>query len=287
MPDRTQRPLLVFAKNRRLNCVATVNYYWRIFASAFCYTLFGVGGVLVPIVATPVIWLSSRNQLRRRRMARRLVQRLFKVFIYVARWVGVLSWDIDGVDRLREEGILVVANHPTLLDVVFLVAFTPNADCIVKRALLKNPAMKGFVSLTGYIVNDGGAQFLEDARHSLVEGSALIIFPEGTRTRPGEPLRFQRGAANILVRCRVNPTPVVITCRPETLSKEHRWYHIPPRRFHMSLQVKEKLDVQAYFAGSKSLAARKLTTYLERFYTGEITTHVDGSIVAGIEATDH
>src|SRR5690606_3555824 len=104
---------------------------------------------------------------------------------------------VQGEHLLQRPGLLVLANHPCLIDVVFLIAFTPNPDCIVKGGLLANPAMRGYLRLTGFLRNDRGAELIEDARSSLAAGSALIIFPEGTRTQPGQPLQFQRGAANV------------------------------------------------------------------------------------------
>ena len=87
--------------------------------------------------------------------------------------LGILTWDVSGLERLRGEGVLVLANHPTLLDVVFLVAFIPNADCIVKSKLMNNPAMRGFVSLTGYITNGDGLNLVSQMKKYRQEG-----FPE-------------------------------------------------------------------------------------------------------------
>jgi 1-acyl-sn-glycerol-3-phosphate acyltransferase len=42
------------------------------------------------------------------------------------------------------------------------------------------------------------------------------MFPEGTRSRPGQPLVFQRGAANVAVRAARVATPVYIHCDPAT-----------------------------------------------------------------------
>jgi 1-acyl-sn-glycerol-3-phosphate acyltransferase len=250
--------------------VQTLNYYWRLVATAFSFSLFGLGGVVVPVLALPVLYLLPGGVDRRRVRARWLVHRTFRVFIYMMRALGVMSWEFHGREKLQRPGILVLANHPTLLDVVFLVAFIPNADCIVKSRLMANPAMRGFVTLTGYITNDSGAKLLESARRSLAEGSALVLFPEGTRTRPGAGLEFQRGAANIVIRTGVLPTPVIIKCTPPTLSKQHKWYHIPPRKFHLSFRVLDDIDVSRFMALSPAVGARQLTRFMEEFIAEEI-----------------
>ncbi|MBQ0711634.1 MAG: 1-acyl-sn-glycerol-3-phosphate acyltransferase [Porticoccus sp.] len=224
----------------------------------------------MPLLATPVLYLLPGNKRLRQVGARKLIHIVFKAYIHMMRAMGILTWDVQGLEKLQRPGILVLANHPTLLDVVFLVAFVPNANCIVKSRLMQNPAMKGFVTITGYITNDNGETLVEKACCSMDSGSALIIFPEGTRTTPGSELSFQRGAANIIVRGKVKPTPVVINCQPETLSKHQKWYHIPDRKFHLSFCVLDDMEVEKYMEMNASVAARQLTRYLEDTYTQEV-----------------
>lgn len=258
--------------NSKMGVWQRLFWLWRIMATALAYTLFGIGGLLVPLVAAPVLYLLPGGQLKRQRRARLLVHLLFKAFVRVMKWLGILRWRTNGLDRLGREGLLVLANHPTLLDIVFLVSFIPNATCIVKSRLKSNPAMRGFIALTGYIANDGGPGLVEDARQALARGSCLIIFPEGTRTTAGQPLRMQRGSANIAVRCQQSITPVTISVAPPTLSKEHKWYHIPDRPFVMSFTVKEDIPVTPY-AGPPAQEARKLTRHLEHYFTEETRHH--------------
>lgn len=250
-----------------MNPARSLNYTWRLVATALCFAVFGIGGVLAPLIATPVLRLLPGGALVRQRRARQLIHRLFRGFIHLMRALGVMSWRTEGLEKLRREGLLVLANHPTLIDVVFLVAFIPNANCIVKSRLLNNPAMRGLISLAGYITNDHGDELLAQATRSFAEGDVLMIFPEGTRTRAGAPISFQRGAANIAIRCDVAITPVVIVCSPPTLSKEHKWYHIPERPFLMSFEIKDDIAITPFLDCPASLGSRRLTHHLEQFFT--------------------
>lgn len=256
-----------------MNVVRWLSYIWRLIATALCFTVFGIGGVLAPMVATPVLRLLPGDARTRQCRARLLIHWLFRGFVHLMRALGVMSWHTEGLDKLRREGLLVLANHPTLIDVVFLVAFIPNANCLVKSRLLNNPAMRGLISLAGYITNDQGETLLTQAERSFNNGDVLVIFPEGTRTRAGTAMSFQRGAANIALRCRVAVTPVVIHCSPPTLSKEHKWYHIPERPFRMSFEVKEDIAVTPFLDGPISRGSRRLTRYLEQFFTEEARHH--------------
>jgi 1-acyl-sn-glycerol-3-phosphate acyltransferase len=247
-----------------------LNHGWRLFATGLSFTIFGIGGLIIPLLATPWITLTSTTPAQRQARARLFIHRTFRTYIHMMRALGVLTWEIQGEELLRRPGLLVLANHPCLIDVVFLIAFIPNPDCIVKGRLLANPAMRGYLRLTGFLRNDSGAELIEGARQSLAAGSALIIFPEGTRTLPGEPLRFQRGAANVALRTQTSVTPVTILCEPITLSKKHRWYHVPPRKVHMTLRVGADIPVSTYDQQQPALAARQLTQDLQDYFTEEL-----------------
>ena len=247
-----------------------LNYYWRLVATALSFTLFGIGGVIMPLVATPFIRLVARTPEQQQRYARVLIYRTFRLFIYTMRAMGVLTWSTSNLNALKRQSLLVLANHPTLLDVVFLVAHIPHADCIVKGKLTTNPAMKGFLKMTGFIANDHGPELVDRAAQSINKGSALIIFPEGTRTRPGGNLNFQRGAANIALAANAKVVPVVIRCEPITLSKCHRWYHIPKRAMHFSLTACDDYAMDTYLSIPRTLASRRLTQDLQHYFENEL-----------------
>lgn len=244
-------------------------WLWRLFGTALSFLLFGLGGILTPLLVAPVLLLLPGGMKVRQKRARLVVHWLFRLFINIMRGLGIVRWKVDGLERLQRPGQLIVANHPTLLDVVFLVAFIPDATCLVKSRLLGNPVMRGFITITGYITNDNGASLIKFAGQALQAGSSVVVFPEGTRTQMGGGVRLQRGSANIAVRCQVDVTPVIIHCCPPTLSKEHRWYHIPDRPFVMSFRVLDNIRVTRFEESSKSLSSRKLTRYLEALFTKE------------------
>lgn len=244
-----------------------LNYVWRIFATGFSFLTFGLGGLFLWLLVFPALSLMVRDRDERGRRARRIIQRLFSSFVELMRVTGVLTYEIRGAERLQRRGQLILANHPTLIDVVFLVSLVPDADCVVKSRLARNPFTRGAIGATGYICNDSGSGLVDDCIASVRSGRNLIIFPEGTRTPRTGSNTLQRGAANIAVRGVLDITPVVIRCSPPTLSKGEKWYRIPSRRFHMSLEIRDDLPVTPYLAGtSEAIAARKLTEFLTDYF---------------------
>ncbi|MEO6657399.1 MAG: lysophospholipid acyltransferase family protein [Arenimonas sp.] len=203
-------------------------------------------------------------------MARRLVNRCFALFIGYMHRIGILTYEIKGLESLQRPGLLILANHPTLIDIVFLISLLKNADCVVRSGLAKNIATRGPVSATGYISNDNGPELIEACIKSVKSGKNLVIFPEGSRSKPTHLLPFQRGAANIAIRGHLNITPVLIKCSPPTLSKGVGWYNIPSRRFHVSIEVLPDISVESFCVDTEALAARKLTEHLTNFFTAEL-----------------
>lgn len=242
---------------------------WRVLATGLCFTCFGIGGLVLGLLVFPLISLLVRNPQRRRTVAKRVIHHAFRFFIGLMRRLGVLSYEVTGLARLRPSGQLILANHPTLVDVVFLVAFIERADCIVKGALARNPFTRGPVRAAGYVFNDSGSGLIDDCVSSVRAGNNLIIFPEGTRTVHDGPMRLHRGAARVALLGEVDIVPVRIRCSPATLSKGDKWYRVPARRAHFHIEVGETIPVAQFTAvgDHQALAARRLTAHLAHYFS--------------------
>jgi 1-acyl-sn-glycerol-3-phosphate acyltransferase len=184
-----------------------------------------------------------------------------------------MRMEVDGGDRLREcGGSLVLANHPTLIDVVALVSLMPSTSCVVKEALRDDPFLGGVVRSAGYLSNSDADGLVEDCARDLRAGRPLIVFPEGTRTWPGTPLRFLRGAAYIALRSGAPVLPVLIDCQPSTLTRKEKWYQIPARPFRLRIKVLDPfpVDRRAASGEAQTIAARRLTRALQEFFVMEL-----------------
>lgn len=253
--------------------IAFLSRIWRFFATALSFVLFGLGGVLIPLVVIPFIYLLSANKVSRQRRGQAFIHRTFKLYVAVMKSLGVLTYEVHGIEKLADAK-LVLANHPSLIDVVFLISLIPNANCVVKGALLRNPFTRGPIKAAGYIVNhDAADDVIEEAKQAFNRHEALIVFPEGTRTKPGHYIALKRGAANIAIRTQVDVTPVIIRCEPLTLTKGEAWHRIPNKRPHFTIEVKDVISTSSYIDDKPLLAARTLTTDLTVFFNQEMELH--------------
>ena len=137
-------------------------------------------------------------------------------FIYRRAWataaaLGMMRIDSSALDVLRDEpgGLIVAANHPTMLDALLVVARLPRGVCIMKAELLRNVFLGGGARLARYIRNDTGRGMVRDAVISLREGGQLVLFPEGTRTVK-RPINDLKPGITLIARLAQVPIQTVI-----------------------------------------------------------------------------
>jgi 1-acyl-sn-glycerol-3-phosphate acyltransferase len=243
-----------------------MKWCWRVLMTGWLFILFGSGGLLLSLVWFNLLLVFVRNNSHRREIARRSIAASFRLFLRIGRGLGVFDYRFENCDQLaNDRGCLIVANHPTLLDYVFIASQAPHIGCLVKASLVNNPCFRGVIRAADYLVNSQGETLLPESQKRLAAGEAILIFPEGTRTRPGEPLVIQRGAANIAVRSGCELRLVHIHCDQRYLDKHSRWYQIPARKPMITVSVKQRIDSQRFMANQEegsAIAARRLSHYL-------------------------
>jgi len=253
------------------------NYAWRVGATGFSFASFGLGGIAIGSLIAPLVRLSAQDPDVRQQRAQAVIKHSFKGFTEMMVKLGIMTYEVEGLEKLQQSRQeLVIANHPTLIDVVVLIGLMEQANCVVKQALWSNPFTKGPVQSAGYILNAGSEQFIQDCVQRLQQDRAasLLIFPEGTRTAKGGQLNdFQRGAANIALRAGVPIRPVLIRCTPSTLTKNEKWHHIPAQPFHIQVKVLDALRVEDVLdditVNPKNV--RHLNQQLQRFFNQELS----------------
>ncbi|MBU2979654.1 lysophospholipid acyltransferase family protein [Alteromonas sp. C1M14] len=250
--------------------IAFLAYAYRVLATGFCFAVFGLGGLVLSFTLFPLLSIIYRQPHKKQQAAKKWVSRTFRFFVNLMQWVGVGHFQVPDAHLLaQQQGKLVMANHPSLIDVVVLIAYLPSADCVVKASLLRNPFMNRVIQATGYISNDDPETVLSACKASLAAGNNLIIFPEGTRTTPGQPPKLQRGAANIAVRCGATPLILGIDVSPSTLTKDKPWYQVPKKRFTFSVKIKDNapLPIEGDVITKET---RRYTRSLQAFFSEEI-----------------
>lgn len=235
----------------------------HLFFKSLSYFIFGVGGILFAVTVGPPALLAVRKEGRSNDFLRALVSFAFRIFFRFMKLVGLVSYEVVGLEKLQNEKSLVIcANHPTLLDAVFLIGLTPKADCLVKASHWRNPFTMPVVSRL-YIPNSlSGVETVERSGESLSRGHNLILFPEGTRTDfQSDRIQFTRGAAQIALRNKRDILPVRIELNSSKgLGKHDSFFYCPDNfRFKYKLIFLDPIPVSEYSDLPIPKAARILT----------------------------
>lgn len=236
------------------------------------FAVFGIGAFLIAWVGFPLLRVLGGSRDRRERRAQYLVHLSFRLFAAFMKVLRLIRVSVIGRERLRgSPAAVVIANHPTLIDVVLLIAAMPQADCVVKQGAWQNLFLRGVVAGAGYLRNTDGPELVEACVERLRAGRWLLLFPEGTRS-PREGLgTFRRGVAHIALRAGADIVPVVITCDPPTLMKGQPWYGVPDRTVQLTLTVGEQLRPRApETVESSGRTVREWTADIRYFYEARL-----------------
>lgn len=107
----------------------------------------------------------------------------FRYFVAAMRLTGIIDCDLSSLDALRRSGpVVIVPNHPSLLDAVLVISRLPRVVCAAKSDIWDNVFLGAGVRLAGYVRNDSPAALVRQAAQRLRAGRHFLIFPEGTRS---------------------------------------------------------------------------------------------------------
>lgn len=233
--------------------------------AAVFFTGFAAGSVALGFLLFPVLLVAGRGENGRRRM-RACVRWGYRFFVWSARVTGLFRVDAQEDDLgvlSSARGKVVVANHISLIDVIILMALLPDSTAVAKSAAGRNPFYSRIVS-SAFIVNDDPERVLASASGLLSSGVNVVIFPEGTRTRPGAERRLHRGAAQVALHSGAGILCVSISSDPPVLGKGQPWWDVGGRIIRYRLEVRGEIAPPPIKAdGPSHAAAVALTRELE------------------------
>lgn len=229
------------------------------------------------IVYFPILNLLVRDAKRRASIVQATIHRSFSLFLIVIKTIGVCSINVENRDYLKGlKGTIIVANHPSLLDTVILMGQMDRAQCIVKHEIWNSFFLGGVMRAANYVRNDQDPKkLIDDCVAVLERGDNLIVFPEGTRTRPDEILgKLQRGVANVALNSAAPILPVIIHCNHTTLAKGEPWYRIPPTKlaFNIKFSKPQNSGTLCEIDGSHSLSTRRMTAAIRNLLEEKIVS---------------
>lgn len=123
---------------------------------------------------------------------------------------------IEGQEHIPAGPAMIAAKHQSLWDTAIVLRLFRAPAIVMKQELLNIPIYGSLCLAQGMIAvdRDGGAkalkQMLKDARAAVAADRKILIFPQGTRTLPGEHVPYQPGVAALYRDLKIPVVPVAL-----------------------------------------------------------------------------
>lgn len=178
--------------------------------NALYYLHVGVATVILGLAGIPLVMRHGRSGANR----------------VATRWVGYMLWaarlhlgvqcEVRGTPPTGD--CIVAAKHQCFFDILAIAHALPQRNFIMKREVMRVPIMGWYAYKVGCIPIDRSKG--RDAMRAITDAIAarrageglgqLIIYPEGTRTRPGERRDYKHGVGTIRAATRLPVVPVAV-----------------------------------------------------------------------------
>jgi 1-acyl-sn-glycerol-3-phosphate acyltransferase len=214
-------------------------------------------------------------------MPRAFLRRMCKVwirsFIWLMQRITRLELKVKGVEHLPKGGYIVASKHQSLLETFALYPELPDAVIVLKKELMWIPLFGWYmVKLRMIPVQRGGGKAaLKDmskrVKAEIEAGRQVIIFPEGTRTKPNSAPAYKNGVIHLYNQTHALVAPVALNTGLFWPRRQFLRYEgtvtleflppitsdLPRDSFMHELQTKiETASERLFHEGTRQLAAR-------------------------------
>ena len=180
-----------------------------IFRSIFFYLLLGIWTIFMGILCLPYLIFPSYYL---NKPVKIWISGIFILLKYICN----ITHEIQGIDNIPSEAVLVASKHQSAFETFALFYYLPKAIFIHKKQLFYIPIFGQYLKKINMIsINRKGGtktmrQMLKDTRKKSLKGFSIIIFPEGTRKKPGEAPDYKSGFVGIYNEMKTKILPVAV-----------------------------------------------------------------------------
>ncbi len=236
-----------------MNFLRRLHHLARLPLVAIAYVSVILGGGALGTLILPWLHLWPGTKVQKQRRCQKLIGWSFVVFFWYLFLIGIMSYRppsravrkqiLDAIDQSSKRGhpgaVMVVANHPTLIDTFAIMASYPHLIVMAKPQVFRFPLLNLLLRLSGHTAArhdlGGEAALANHLIERMRKGESVLLFPEATRSPDSGPRPFRRGPFEIALRAGVPVQPIVVDSGPGLLKGGLAWHQVPAGRTRYEL----------------------------------------------------
>ncbi|MDE1891291.1 MAG: DUF45 domain-containing protein [Betaproteobacteria bacterium] len=170
-----------------------------------------IQSIITPIFALLMILSTLIN---RRTLPKLLAKYWCKTMLYCGVWFRGVKFTVTGLENIPSTPCVILSKHQSEWETLFLPVVLPPHSIVLKHELLKIPFFGWGLNLLEPIAIDRSQkkasleQVIAQGITRLKQGLYVVIFPEGTRVKPGYRGRYAQSGAQLATKAQVPVIPV-------------------------------------------------------------------------------
>lgn len=219
------------------------------------FFVFGLGAALLNFFVFPFI----KNN---KTLCSDIIHYAWKFFVYFMMILGLFKLDIKNLSKIENK--VIVATHPSFIDIVILIALIPHSTCFVKKELAYNPILKNLVNSI-FITNEVELEELKSESKKMLDlGFNVIIFPSGIRHHRNEFPKIKKGASLIALNANKNIVPIRFFSNNDFMFINQPFYEVGEKRVTFEIEQMPEINVQDFISASEIVSKKKITQQIEK-----------------------
>ena len=180
-----------------------------IIRSAFFYLLTFLWTVFLGIICIPYLFLPKAY-------VRHLANLWIRGILGLLHFICGITYEIRGKKNIPNYAVIVASKHQSAFETFLLFRLIKNSVFIHKKELFYIPIFGQYLKKSNMIAinrSDGSKalrKMLSEAKQKILNDQSIIIFPEGTRKKPGELPDYKPGIAGIYKETSADILPVAL-----------------------------------------------------------------------------
>lgn len=219
------------------------------------FFVFGCGAVLLNFFVFPFI---KNNKF----LCSDIIHYAWKFFVNFMIMLGLFKLEIKKLSKIENK--IIVATHPSFIDIVILIALIPHSTCFVKKELAHNPILKNLVNSI-FITNEVDLDELKSKSKEMLDmGFNVIIFPSGIRHRRNEFPKIKKGASLVALNSNKNIIPIKFFTDYDFMFINQPFYEVGEHRVTFEVEQMPEINVQDFISDSEIVSKKKITQQIEK-----------------------